>query len=109
MGEVYVNFHVIVDANGKLLAWIKAAPATQPGPRVVLSPQIRLTSCTRISKSMREYTIARVSRSHYKRPWLSALAVARSRRLNSSRNRFELAKRLLPKLYDLSDGLMRIK
>lgn len=38
MGEVYVNFHVIVDANGKLLAWIKAAPATQPGPRVVLSP-----------------------------------------------------------------------
>ena len=33
-----MNFHVIADANGKLLAWIKAAPATQAGPRLVIRP-----------------------------------------------------------------------
>ncbi|HXJ77124.1 MAG TPA: hypothetical protein VMS64_00415 [Candidatus Methylomirabilis sp.] len=31
-------FHVIADANGELLAWIKAAPPTESGPRVVMAP-----------------------------------------------------------------------
>jgi hypothetical protein len=38
VGKVHVIFHLITDTHGTLLAWIKAAPATQAGPRLVIRP-----------------------------------------------------------------------
>jgi hypothetical protein len=39
MGEVFVTFHVIADANGELLAWINAAPSDSAGPRLIVRPE----------------------------------------------------------------------
>lgn len=33
-----MKFHVIADADGELVAWIKAAPATESGPSLVMRP-----------------------------------------------------------------------
>jgi hypothetical protein len=34
-----VKFHVIAGPNGELLAWIKATPATDTGPRLIVVPE----------------------------------------------------------------------
>jgi hypothetical protein len=39
MGEVFVKFHVIADPDGELLAWIRAARATDSGPRLIVIPE----------------------------------------------------------------------
>jgi hypothetical protein len=34
-----VKFHVIAGRDGELLAWIRAAPATDTGPRLIVVPE----------------------------------------------------------------------
>lgn len=33
-----MNYHVIADTKGEVIAWVKATPATNNGPRVVIQP-----------------------------------------------------------------------
>jgi hypothetical protein len=34
-----VTFHVITDAHGELLAWIRATPPAHSGPRLIMVPE----------------------------------------------------------------------
>jgi hypothetical protein len=34
-----VNFHVITDSDGELLAWIRAVPPTHSGPSLIMAPE----------------------------------------------------------------------